>query len=224
MLLDAVNRIGAPYDIQSSTGTIISQTFGLGFFESAADHTDVQESPGPEPFMARARWSLFYGPISHLPFGDADLWEEHGLPVAGDDTYPLAIQFRPGRIPRRPDARVLSYLEGLLRALAETTEDEMDQGRWTRRPETHEGPVTYRLCIPELLEPLAAPPAGLRDRRAMERVMLEMERFITASEFVTGYYGGDLVYGRRGRERERGNLAPVVQSVHREPSSILTKP
>src|SRR5579864_1257957 len=162
------------------------QTFGLGFFESAADHTEVQESPGPEHFMARARWSLFYGPISHLPFGDADLWQEHGLPVAGDDAYPIAIQFKPGGTPRRPDVGVLSYLEGLLRALAETTETEIDRGRWTRRLETYEGPATYRLCIPDLLKPLDAPvgrQVGLHDRRAMERVMLEMERFMAASEF-----------------------------------------
>jgi uncharacterized membrane protein len=31
---------------------------------------------------------------------------------------------------------------------------------------------------------------------------------------ATGYYGGDLVYGRRGRERERGDRgAPVVRTV-----------
>jgi len=163
-----------------------AQTFGLGFFESAADHTGVQESPGPEQFMARGRWSLFYGPISHMPFGDADLWEEHSLPVAGDDAYPIAIEFKPGATPRRPDAGALCYLEGLLRTLAETTEDEMDQGRWTRQVETYEGPAIYRLCIPDLLEPLDAPPTGrpaLRDRRAMERVMLEMERFMAGSEF-----------------------------------------
>jgi tetratricopeptide (TPR) repeat protein len=163
------------------------QAFGLGFFESVADFTATEDSPDPERFMAQARWSLFYGPISHLPFGDADLWEEHGLPVAGDDAYPVAIQFKPGGKPHRPDAGVLSYLEGLLRALAETTENEMDQGRWTRQLETYEVPATYRLCIPDLLEPLDAPPVGPRaslpDRRAMERVMLEMERFMAGSEF-----------------------------------------
>ncbi len=163
------------------------QTFGLGFFESVADFTETADSPEPEHLMARARWSLFYGPISHLPFGDADLWEEHGLPVAGDDAHPVAIQFKPGGKLYRPNAGVLSYLEGLLRALAETTENEMDQGRWTRHLETYDGQATYRLCIPDLLEPLDAPPvgprAGLPDRRAMERVMLEMERFVAGSEF-----------------------------------------
>ena len=84
------------------------QTFGLGFFDSVEDHTETYESSEPELFSARARWSLFYGPISHLPFGDADLWEDHNLTVAGDDAYPLAVQFVPGRQPRRPDAGVLS--------------------------------------------------------------------------------------------------------------------
>lgn len=162
------------------------ETFGLGFFDSAEDHIETHESSEPELFFARARWSLFYGPISHLPFGDADLWEEHDLIVAGDDAYPVAVQFRPGRQPRRPDARVLSYLEGLLSVLAETTENEIDRGRWTRQVETYDGPTTYRLCLPDLLEPLDAQPVGpraLRDRRAMERVMLEMERFMAGSEF-----------------------------------------
>jgi hypothetical protein len=63
-----------------------------------------------------------------LPFGDADLWEEHGLPVAIDDAYPVAVQFKPDGRPRRPDAGTISYLEGLLVALAESTESEMDQG------------------------------------------------------------------------------------------------
>ncbi|MBI3029330.1 MAG: hypothetical protein HYY64_07470 [Candidatus Rokubacteria bacterium] len=163
------------------------RTFGLGFFESEADHNEVQERLEPEALMERARWSLFFGPISEMPFGDADLWEEHGLPVAGDDAYPVAIRFSPDGKLRRPDAAVLSYLEGLLRALAETTEDEIDQGRWARGIETHDGPATFQLAIPSLLEPFdaprATPPAGLPDRRAMERVMLEMERVMARSEF-----------------------------------------
>jgi hypothetical protein len=160
------------------------QTFGLGFFDSVEDHTETQESPEPELFFARARWSLFYGPISHLPFGDADLWEDYSLTVAGDDAYPVAVQFRPGRQPRRPDARVLSHIESLLRVLAETTENEMDQGRWTRQVEAYDGPATYRLCLPDLLvDGRTVGPRALRDRRAMERVMLEMERFMARSEF-----------------------------------------
>ncbi|MFQ5985672.1 MAG: hypothetical protein ACE5LL_09205 [Alphaproteobacteria bacterium] len=162
------------------------KTFGLGFFESVDDHNEIQERLEPEALMERARWSLFFGPVPEMPFGDADLWEEHGLPIAGGDAYPVAVRFNPEAALRRPDAAVLSYLEGLLRALAETTEDEIDQGRWARRIETYDGPATFQLAIPSLLEPLGAAPtprAGLPDRRAMERVMLEMERFMARSEF-----------------------------------------
>lgn len=163
------------------------QTFGLGFFESVSDHNKVQEGLEPEAFLDRARWSVFFGPVLEMPFGDVDLWEERGLPVAGDDAYPVAVRFSPDGKLRRPDAAVLSYLEGLLRALAETTEDEIDQGRWTRRIETHDAPATFQLSIPPLLEPLDAPPVrpgtGLQDRRAMERVTAEIERFMERSEF-----------------------------------------
>lgn len=164
------------------------RTFGLGFFQSAEDHEGIQASLEPEALPENARWSLFFGPITELPLADADLWEEHALPVAGDDAYPVAIRFEPDGKLRRPDARVLSFLEGLLLALAGTTEDEIDQGRWTRPVETYDGPVTFRLSIPHLLEPLDAPrsaaPAGLPDRRAMERVLMEMERFFARSEFT----------------------------------------
>lgn len=153
------------------------QTFGLGFFDSAADHAEVQEQDDPTDFIGRSRWSVFHGPISELPHGDADLWENHALPAAGDQAYPIAIQFDPRGSLRRPDAATLSYLEGLLRALAGSDEDEIDRGRWTRDVTTYDGPVTYRLCIPPLLEPYDAPPkagpAPLRGRRAMERVMVE---------------------------------------------------
>ncbi|MBI4607856.1 MAG: tetratricopeptide repeat protein [Candidatus Rokubacteria bacterium] len=163
------------------------QTFGLGFFESVDDHNEVQERLEPEALVERPRWSLFFGPISEMPFGDADLWGESGLPVAGDDAYPVAIRFSPDGKLRRPDAAILSYLEGLLRTLAQTTEGEIDQGRWTCEVETFDGPVAYQLAIPSLLEPLDAPQAirraGLPDRRAMERVMLETERFMARSEF-----------------------------------------
>jgi tetratricopeptide (TPR) repeat protein len=161
--------------------------FGLGFFESVDDYNELLEAADPEALLERARWSVFFGPIWEMPFGDADLWEEHALPVAGDHAYPVAIRLGPGGERQRPDAAVLSYIEGLLLALAGTTEDEIDRGRWTRQVETCDGPATVRLCIPSLLEPLDAPPAGPRpglpDRRAMERVMAEVERFTAGSEF-----------------------------------------
>lgn len=164
------------------------QTFGLGFFNSQEDFEAVQADPDPETFTEdRSRWAVWYGPIADMPFGDVDLWEDHGLPVAGDQAYPVAIQVGPKGKIVRPDHRVLAYLEGLLLALAETSEGEIDQGRWSRQVQAHDGPKTFTLCIPALLEPLDAPPttkrSGIPDRRIMERVLAEIGRFVERSEF-----------------------------------------
>jgi len=164
------------------------QVFGLGFFETPEDFEAVQADPDPETFMqARSRWAVWYGPIEDMPFGDADLWEDSGLPVAGDQAYPVALRIGPNAKVARPDARVLAYLEGLLLALAEASEGEIDQGRWTRQVQSLDGPKTFTLCIPALLEPLDAPrPAkrgGIPDRRSMERVLAEVERFMARSDF-----------------------------------------
>lgn len=162
------------------------QTFGLGFFDSVKDHEAVQEAR--RGAIERLHWSVLFGPITDLPFGDADLWEDHGLPVAGDEAYPLAIRIGDAGV-RRPDAPTLAYLEGLLAAFAATTEDEIDGGRWTREVEAYDGTVLYRLAIPALLEPLDAPVPGRRgglpDRRSMERFTAEVGRFLAQSEFAS---------------------------------------
>ncbi|HLC40728.1 MAG TPA: hypothetical protein VJO34_03765 [Methylomirabilota bacterium] len=163
------------------------RTFGLGFFHSEEEHHELQYGEEPENFLEDSRWSVFFGPIWEMPFGDADLWEDHALPVAGENAYPVAIRLAPGEALHRPDAAALSYLEGLLLALGESTEDEIDQGRWARHVNVYDGPATFRLSIPLLLEPLDAPStarrAGLPDRRVMERAMAEFERFMQRSEF-----------------------------------------
>ncbi|MFB3816864.1 MAG: tetratricopeptide repeat protein [Candidatus Methylomirabilales bacterium] len=161
-------------------------TFGLSFYEqpgeldaiaAADDPADVADGPD--------HWALLYGPISDLSLGDADLWEEQQFPVAGDQAYPLAARLGPNGV-LRPDAATLAYLEALLLALAETTEEEIDRGRWSRPVQAHDGTVTVTLCIPDLLEPLDAPPKprpGMPDRRVMERMLMEMERFASRSSF-----------------------------------------
>lgn len=53
---------------------------------------------------------------------------------------------------RRPDARELTHSEALLRALAETTEDELDCGTWPKHVPTFDGPIELTLSLPLLLE------------------------------------------------------------------------
>lgn len=162
------------------------QTFGLGFFDTEAAFEAILEDPDPATLLAgQGKWAVLFGPIQDLPFGDVDLWEEHDLPVAGPAAYPLAARFEPDGSITRPDAGVLADLEGLLLALAETTEAELDRGRWQRVVHTSAGLRRFTLALPELLEPLEAPPrrrgAGPPDRRVAERILVEVERFAARS-------------------------------------------
>jgi hypothetical protein len=163
------------------------RTFGLAFFDSVEDHDELSRGE-PVDAPGRPHWSVLFGPISDLPFGDVNLWEDHRLPVAAAAAYPCAVRIDGDEV-HRPDARTLAYLEGLLAALADTTETEIDAGRWTRTVATADGAADYRLAIPSLLEPPDAPapaPVGQPpDRRAMERLTAEIGRFLARSQFET---------------------------------------
>lgn len=163
------------------------QVYGIGFFHSAEDHASLMSGLSPKEFPEGPPWSVLFGPMWELPIGDADLWEDHALPVAGEEAYPVAMRIASDGTMHRPDAGTLAYLEGLLRVLAETAEEEIDTGRWIRQGHTSDGPVSYQLCIPSLLAPLdapeAKPAAGFFDRRAMERMTAEIERFVSGSQF-----------------------------------------
>jgi tetratricopeptide (TPR) repeat protein len=165
-------------------------TFGVGFYASPEAYERVREASGDDMLVeGDGRWIVFFGPPWETPFADVDLWEEHGLPLAGPEAYPLAAWFGPSRRMRRANARELGDLEAILLALARSTEGEIDQGRWSHEVSTHDGPRRVTLAIPELLVPLDASPEratrGMPDRRAMERVLVEMQRFVTGREFAS---------------------------------------
>lgn len=163
------------------------RTYGLAFFATENDFEAIlaaaDAAVGP-----RGHWSVLYGPVSDLPFDDVDLWEEHRLPVAAVSAYPVALWFGPDKQLRRPEALELAEIEALLLALAETSEPEIDRGRWSREVRTHDGPRTVSLAIPALLEPLdtpVPPRRGIPDRRVMERTLVEIERYVADAEFTS---------------------------------------
>lgn len=177
------------------------QTFGLGFFASAKDLDKLHASPDPETLLEDGgRWSVFFGPPWETPFSDLGLWEEHGFPLAASGAYPVAAWFGASGRMRRPDARELGDIETILLALSRTTEAEIDQGRWSHEVVAHDGPRHVTLAIPELLRPLDAPPDparhGMPDRRAMERVLLEVQRFAAGQEFASESEMNDALHAR----------------------------
>ncbi|MFQ5805539.1 MAG: tetratricopeptide repeat protein [Phycisphaerae bacterium] len=165
--------------------------FGLAFFESRREYERMIELDDPPRYFAkRSVWSLTFESITHLPLGDADAWEDHNLPVAGEDAYPLLARFGPKDSVRRPTASEWAFVEGFARALARTTEPEMDSGRWRKAVPTIAGSQEYVLALPALLEPIERPGPGTRrgkpgfpDRRAMERVLVDIGRATEGMEF-----------------------------------------
>ena len=160
-------------------------THGLAFFPSRDDYWRLHDSSAdPGAYYAASAsgtWSLQFGDITELPLADADLWEDHGLPVAGQEAYPCAVCYGgPGEV-QRADAKTLAFMEGLLWALAGSTEQEIDTGRWTRRATTAEGAMDFTLALPDLLKPPTHQELFRRgimpDRRAMERMSAQMDRF-----------------------------------------------
>ena len=132
-------------------------------------------------------WKVSLVPPSNLPPEDVELWLEHGLPLARSDAYPLALR-RIDESAERPDARHLRWFEVVLDALASTTEEEMDTGRWEKEVVTSDGPVRLALSLPDVLEP---PYVDSLPREADDDVPEEMR---LGFELATEAFGS---FGRR---------------------------
>jgi hypothetical protein len=125
------------------------QVMGLGFVSSLEEHENLQAGGG---LPDKPVWNLLYGTLDELPCDDGELWETHSLPAANADAYPLFKRFSAKRKVSLPKPKELAWAEGLLRALAATTEDELDSGRWEKSVKTSEGPAVYSFSLPILLE------------------------------------------------------------------------
>jgi len=163
------------------------EAFGLGFFNSPKEFDAVHEATDPRELLRRiGKWTVLYGPVDEMPFGDIDLWENERLAVAGPSAYPVAMRYGPRDELRRPRPHELADLTAILHALARTTEAELDRGRWSQKVSGGDANRTVTLAIPELLAPLdAAPPRrpGPLDKPAMERFTAEVQRFVAGSQF-----------------------------------------
>lgn len=155
--------------------------YGLGFYAAPERYAELEA----QDFMPRGRftddaWLLSFAAISHLPIPDSERFEDLALPLASNEAYPLLI----GRAARGgalvADAARLTFAEGLLRALASATPEQLDSGRWSRRVDTFDGPVDYTLALPQLL---AAMVADAPVRRSHDTVMRDIQRIVAEQEF-----------------------------------------
>ena len=87
---------------------------------------------------------------------------------------------------KRPTRAELHQIEAVLRALADTGEDELDSGRWTKAVTTAAGPRSLTLTLPLLIE--AESRAGSPHRRGArgagaEPALARIAAFMSGKEF-----------------------------------------
>lgn len=109
-----------------------------------------------DSFSEEGNWKVSLLSPSKVPPEDVELWMRHELPLAHSHAYPVAFRSRMEEGAERPDARLLSWFEAVLAALASTTEEEMDTGRWEKEVVTSEGPVRLGFSLPYVLVPAYA--------------------------------------------------------------------
>jgi len=185
-------RVENPVDEELGWFSVLGadgQEHGLEFFRSQEDFEALNLAEDPTSAIFDGLWSMDFGPIFEMPIPDADLWSDHGLPVASDSAYPWLARYDPaaGKI-SRADGEHLAFVEALLRALALTTEDELDSGRWTKTVLTGAGPRDVTLSLPYLLEERSPPESpgdefAFFDRRLMERSLRDIGRLIQGMDF-----------------------------------------
>ena len=160
------------------------EQFGIAFFESRQAFERIYRDAGP--YLPRRAFGVTYGPIDDLPFADVDVWEALNLPIVGPRAYPLAADLVYDGTMRRLNAKELSAAEALLRALAQTTEDELDSGTWRHEINTYAGAVAVELSLPLLLDEENGEPSGPRlgvMPRLAERASVRMGRLFADQTF-----------------------------------------
>ncbi len=163
------------FDWAAVTGHV-GELRGVMFFATPDDHERVLDARDEhDPVFDEPRWSIALRPLPDVSMDDADLWEDHALPTAGDGLVPWFAREHE-RHTERPDAAALAFGEGLLLALAATTEDELDAGRWTKRVRTFDGEREFTLALPGVLDP--APPDEHGDPHFPERILADRSRLM----------------------------------------------
>lgn len=160
-------------------------TYGLGLYPSRTDYENFVRAGQHGVYQAGVTTGLAqvtFDPLDDFPVVDAELWAEHELSVAGNQAYPLVMKHHADGEVARPTKKELTFLEGLLRALAATSESEIDSGRWRKEITTFDGPQVMTLAIPDLLDP-PSPKEWMRrgfapDPRAHERLFADMNRYL----------------------------------------------
>lgn len=165
------------------------QEFGLSMYESLAAYAQFERSALTDEYRQafhRSLIGLTFEPLRDLPQLDVKYWSQRPAPAPGERPYPMVMKYQWSEQDREPvvtraSGPELDFIAALLRAFAQTTEEEIDRGRWEKRVDTPQGALTVELSLPDLLDP-PTPKDWLQrgyepDRRGFERAFADMDRY-----------------------------------------------
>jgi tetratricopeptide (TPR) repeat protein len=127
-----------------------SYAYGLGFYDDEEIHYDIMSDRSAASEVDIG--SMTFHNAATVNSADVDLWADLHLPLETDDAFPV-FDFFLGDGPRRPTPDELEFATIVLKALAATSEHEIDTGRWTKSIEFFGRTLIVELSIPNLLDP-----------------------------------------------------------------------
>ncbi|MCB9852529.1 MAG: tetratricopeptide repeat protein [Phycisphaerales bacterium] len=184
------------------------QSFGVGFFDTLRQFELMLSGASPVEIMgSKGLWSMNFDALEALSISDIELWDTNNLPAAAADAYPSVCRFGPGMNVRRPSAKVLGFVTGLLLVLAETRAEDLDGERWTRTVRVDGRDVTYRL---ELVNVAVRDPLTRPDLlRAMEKHNAAIQRILDDRDFESPEEANAFINQHLS---ELDSIAPAPQS------------
>jgi tetratricopeptide (TPR) repeat protein len=125
-------------------------TLGLGFYDDVEDHYALLAQRVDPCTVGLASFS--FESSDNVGSEDARLWQKHNLPLATPEAIPTMFLTSSSGT-RGPTPRELDFVTLILNALANTSEAEIDSGRWSKSVELSGKRIECVMSIPNLLDP-----------------------------------------------------------------------
>ncbi len=127
-----------------------SQSYGLGLYQDEEDHYGLMAQEIDPRQMTL--FSFVYESPADVASEDVELWKELELPLETGEAFPDANLFSPDG-PRRPTPKEIDFLTIVLKGLAQTSEDELDSGRWRKWIQVSGKRRKCAFSIPNIVDP-----------------------------------------------------------------------
>lgn len=137
--------------------------FGIGFFRSMEEYQRMADNgKNPAAFWTNNKdtiWSVTFDDLDEAIPNDALLWERERLPKAGKNLLPVPLGAADPTRMIRPDPPMLTFMEGILRAMARLEAKHIRDGKLAATVQTFDGPLKVELVRVEAPDPTQNRPA-----------------------------------------------------------------